>query len=142
MIGIGGTVARLHNVTQRYRKAVVLDAVTLTLPHGCLVGLVGPDGVGKSSLLSIVAGARQIQSGSAFVLDADMADPVQRAIVCPRIAYMPKGLGKNLYPDLSVQETIEFFGRLFGKSRAELELRVAELLDSTGLAPFAVRPMK
>ncbi|MGC1177897.1 MAG: ribosome-associated ATPase/putative transporter RbbA [Methyloceanibacter sp.] len=140
--GVGGSVALLHDVTQRYGKAVALDAVTLTLPRGCLVGLIGPDGVGKSSLLSIVAGARQIQSGNVFVLDADMADPAQRAAVCSRIAYMPQGLGKNLYPDLSVRETIEFFGRLFGQSRAERELRIAELLDNTGLAPFAARPVK
>ena len=55
---------------------------------------------------------------------------------------MPQGLGKNLYPDLSVRENIEFFGRLFGQSRAERDWRIAELLDSTGLAPFADRPAK
>ncbi len=71
-----------------------------------------------------------------------MADAAHRAAVCPRIAYMPQGLGKNLYPDLSVRENIEFFGRLFGQSRAERESRIAELLDSTGLAPFADRPAK
>ena len=59
--------------------------------------------------------------------------------ICPRIAYMPQGLGKNLYPDLSVRENIEFFARLFGQDRAEREMRIAELLDSTGLTPFADR---
>ncbi len=101
------------------RARVALDAVTLALPAGCMIGLIGPDGVGKSTLLSIIAGARQIQSGRVFVLDGDMADAAHRAAVCPRIAYMPQGLGKNLYPDLSVRENIEFFGRLFGQSRAE-----------------------
>ncbi len=107
-----------------------------------MVGLIGPDGVGKSTLLSIIAGARQIQSGRVLVLGGDMADAAHRAAVCPRIAYMPQGLGKNLYPDLSVRENIEFFGRLFGQSRAEREWRIAELLQSTGLAPFADRPAK
>ena len=71
-----------------------------------------------------------------------MADAAHRAAVCPRIAYMPQGLGKNLYADLSVRENIEFFGRLFGQSRAEREERIAELLESTGLAPFSDRPAK
>ena len=55
---------------------------------------------------------------------------------------MPQGLGKNLYPDLSIRENIEFFGRLFGQSRSEREDRIAELLKSTGLAPFVDRPAK
>ena len=137
-----GTVARLDAVTQRYGKATALDAVTLAIPAGCMVGLVGPDGVGKSSLLSIIAGARHIQSGSVFVLDGDMKDSVHRAAICPSIAYMPQGLGKNLYEDLSVRENIEFFGRLFGQSRSERNARISELLRSTGLAPFADRPAK
>ena len=130
-------VAGLENVTQRYRHACALDAVTLALPAGRMIGLIGPDGVGKSTLLSIIAGARRVQSGRVVVLDGDMADAAHRAAVCPRIAYMPQGLGKNLYPDLSVSENIEFFGRLFGQSRTERQWRISELLDSTGLAPFA-----
>jgi ribosome-dependent ATPase len=135
-------VARLESVTQIYPRASALDSVSVEVPAGCMVGLIGPDGVGKSTLLSIVAGARRIQSGRVFVLGGDMADAGHRAAVCPRIAYMPQGLGRNLYPDLSVRENVEFFGRLFGQSRSEREWRIAELLDSTGLAPFAGRPAK
>jgi ribosome-dependent ATPase len=135
-------VARLESVTQIYPRASALDSVSVAVPAGCMVGLIGPDGVGKSTLLSIVAGARRIQSGRVFVLGGDMADAGHRAAVCPRIAYMPQGLGRNLYPDLSVRENVEFFGRLFGQSRSEREWRIAELLDSTGLAPFAGRPAK
>ena len=105
-------VARLDNVTQQYRRVVALDHVTIKLPAGGMVALIGPDGVGKSTLLSIIAGARQMQSGRVFVLDGDMTDAAHRAAVCPRIAYMPQGLGKNLYPDLSIRENIEFFGRV------------------------------
>ena len=70
------------------------------------------------------------------------ADAVHRAAICPRIAYMPQGLGKNLYADLSARENIEFFGRLFGQSRFERDRKIAELLESTGLAPFSDRPAK
>jgi ribosome-dependent ATPase len=107
-----------------------------------MVGLIGPDGVGKSSLLSIIAGARRVQSGRAIVLEGDIADPQHRAAICPHIAYMPQGLGKNLYPDLSVRENIEFFGRLFGQSQSEREWRISTLLRRTGLADFAGRPAK
>ena len=133
---------RIAGITQRYGKTIAIDGVTLAIPSGCLVGLIGPDGVGKSSLLAIIAGARQIQTGKVYVLGGDMADAAHRAAICPRIAYMPQGLGKNLYPDLSIRENIEFFGRLFGQSAAERKQRIAELLDSTGLAPFADRPAK
>jgi ribosome-dependent ATPase len=139
-IGCAGQIARLENVTQIYGKLAALDDVSLALPAGVLVGLIGPDGVGKSSLLSIVAGARQIQSGEVCVLDGDMWDAAHRVRVCPRIAYMPQGLGKNLYPDLSVRENIAFFSRLFGQSHDERLTRSAELIDTTGLAPFADRP--
>jgi ribosome-dependent ATPase len=142
MIARERSVARIENVTQRYGKAVALDSVSVELPAGCMVGFIGPDGVGKSSLLSMIAGARQIQSGSVFVLNGDIGDAAHRAAVCPRIAYMPQGLGKNLYADLSVRENIEFFGRLFGQSRSERASKIAELLQSTGLAPFSDRPAK
>ena len=133
-------VARLHEVGLRYGRTVALDAVGLDIPAGCMAGLIGPDGVGKSSLLALVAGARAVQAGEVQVLGGDMADARHRAAVGPRIAYMPQGLGKNLYPTLSVFENIDFFGRLFGHGRAERERRIAELVASTGLAPFTGRP--
>ena len=83
-----------------------------------MVGLIGPDGVGKSSLLALVAGARKIQEGRVEVLGGDMADAGFRRETCPRIAYMPQGLGKNLYPTLSVFENADFFARLFGLGRS------------------------
>jgi ribosome-dependent ATPase len=142
MTAAPGVAARLDAVTQRYGKVLALDAVTLEVPAGCMVGLIGPDGVGKSSVLSLIAGARQIQSGTVNVLGGDMASAAYRAALCPRVAFMPQGLGRNLYPDLSVRENIEFFSRLFGQSRSERIERIAELLSATELAPFADRPAK
>ena len=135
-------IARIEGITQAYGKVAALDAVTLAIPAGCMVGLIGPDGVGKSSLLALIAGARYIQSGKVYVLGGNIANSMHRATICPRIAYMPQGLGKNLYPDLSIRENIEFFSRLFGQSRSERERRIAELLAATGLTPFAERPAK
>ena len=131
--------ARLTGVTLRYGKTLALDDVTLDIPQGCMVGLIGPDGVGKSSVLSLIAGARRLQRGQLEVLGGDMAIASYRAALCPRVAYMPQGLGRNLYPDLTVSENIAFFSRLFGQDGAERAWRSAELLDATGLAPFADR---
>src|SRR5215471_13413302 len=113
MIGHVPSVACVENLTHRYGVRLALDRVTIEIPGGCMVGLIGPDGVGKSSLLAIIAGARRVQTGKVVVFDADMADARKRAAACVRIAYLPQGLGKNLYPDLSVKENIVFFGQLF-----------------------------
>jgi len=133
-------IARLRDVGLRYGERVALDGVNLELPAGCMAGVIGPDGVGKSSLLSLIAGARRIQRGRIEVMGGDMADARFRAGVLPRIAFMPQGLGRNLYPTLSVYENLDFFGRLFGHDRRERERRIAELLDATGLSPFPDRP--
>ena len=132
-------VARLREVSLRYGETVALDSLSLEIPSGYMVGLIGPDGVGKSSLLSLISGARAIQSGSIEVLGADMSSAYEREIVGPRIAYMPQGLGRNLYATLSVYENVDFFGRLFGQNAAERERRIKDLLEATGLAPFADR---
>jgi ribosome-dependent ATPase len=133
-------VVRLSGVSLRYGKTQALDAVNLDIPAGKMVGLIGPDGVGKSSLFALIAGARVIQKGRIEVLGGSMDEAQHRFLVCPRVAYMPQGLGKNLYPTLSVYENIDFFGRLFGHDRHERERRIAELLEATALAPFAERP--
>ncbi len=133
-------VARLAGINLHYGKTLALDNITLDFPASCMVGLIGPDGVGKSSLLALLAGARAVQQGHLDVLAGDMASTRHRDSVCPRIAYMPQGLGKNLYPTLSVEENLQFFGRLFGHNAAERRQRIDELTTSTGLRPFLSRP--
>jgi len=133
-------VARLTQVTHRYGATIAVDDVTLDIPAGRMIGLIGPDGVGKSSVLALIAGVRKIQTGNVETLGGDMRKSRHRTKVCPRIAYMPQGLGKNLYMTLSVFENVDFFGRLFGQSRAEREGRTRDLLESTGLARFRDRP--
>ncbi|MCP3657261.1 ribosome-associated ATPase/putative transporter RbbA [Herbaspirillum sp.] len=133
-------VARLSGVSLRYGQKPALQAISLEIPAGCMVGLIGPDGVGKSSLLSLVAGARALQEGDVEVLGGDMRRAAHREAVCPRIAYMPQGLGKNLYPTLSVEENLQFFGRLFGQSAQERRQRIDTLTAGTGLSPFLARP--
>ncbi|HHG1490722.1 TPA: ribosome-associated ATPase/putative transporter RbbA [Klebsiella pneumoniae] len=130
-------VALLEHVGQQFGATIALRDISLAIPARRMVGLIGPDGVGKSSLLSLIAGARTIEQGNVMVLGGDMH---HRREVCPKIAWMPQGLGKNLYHTLSVYENVDFFARLFGHDKAERELRINELLQSTGLAPFRDRP--
>ena len=132
---------QVRGVAHRYGGVLALDNVELALPAGGITGFVGPDGVGKSTLLALLAGARRLQTGSITVLGGDMSRAAHRRRVCPRIAYNPQGLGRNLYATLSVRENLDYFGRLFGHGRRERETRIAELLGSTGLLPFADRPV-
>lgn len=132
--------ARLENVSLRYKNVVALDNVSIDIPSGQIIALIGPDGVGKSSLLALISGARKMQDGQIHVLDTDMRNRRDRNQLLPRIAYMPQGLGKNLYPTLTVQENIDFFGRLFGHAKKDREARIDELTKATGLFPFKDRP--
>ncbi|MCE7886626.1 MAG: ATP-binding cassette domain-containing protein [Alphaproteobacteria bacterium PRO2] len=136
-----GSVITLSNITHLYGKTRALNDISLDIPAGKMVGFIGPDGVGKSTLFGLIAGARKIQSGAVRVLGHDIADAENRKSLLPRIAYMPQGLGKNLYMDLTVFENLDFFARLFGQSKTEREARIKNLLKATGLASFPDRPV-
>ncbi|MGC4113265.1 MAG: ribosome-associated ATPase/putative transporter RbbA [Myxococcales bacterium] len=133
-------VVSVREVTHRYGKVVALDGISVDVPRGIMAGIVGSDGVGKSTLMALIAGSKKLQHGTVTVLDGDIGDARHRRAVGPRIAYMPQGLGKNLYLELSVRDNVDFMARLFGLSPAEREVRIAELLQATGLGPFPNRP--
>jgi ribosome-dependent ATPase len=134
-------VVSIKNVTHHYgKKVVALDDVSLDVPSGIMVGIVGPDGAGKSTLMALVAGSKKLQQGSVVALDGEMGEVRHRRAVGPRIAYMPQGLGKNLYLELSVNDNVDFMAQLFGLSAAERPGRIRQLLDATGLGPFGERP--
>ena len=134
-------VVKISDLTHRYGNIKAIHSVNLEIPAGKKVGLIGPDGVGKSSLLALISGVRKIQSGKISVLGGNIADDNYRESMYSKIAYMPQGLGKNLYHTLSVFENIDFFGRLFGQSREDRLKKIDVLLSSTGLSPFYNRPM-
>ena len=129
----------IQNLSHRYGKTLALDGVSLDIPKGATVGLIGPDGVGKSTLLSLMAGVKVIQDGRVEVLGGDMADKDMRRDLSHRIAFMPQGLGRNLYPTLSVYENIDFHARLFGLDGQERTRQIARLMEATRLAPFSDR---
>ncbi len=133
-------VASIRGVSHHYGKVVALDRISVEIPTGVMVGVIGPDGAGKSTLLALLAGSKKLQEGQVDALGGDMGQLRHRRAVCPRIAYMPQGLGKNLYLELSVRDNVDFMAQLFGLSPSERPRRVKELLDATGLGPFPDRP--
>ncbi len=139
MNGSDEPVVAVTAVNHRYGKNLALDNISISIDAGELVGLIGPDGGGKSTLMALIAGAKVIQSGSVRVFAGDLRDHQHRDAICPRIAYMPQGLGKNLYGTLSIRENLEFFARLFAQGATERRSRIQRLLSATGLAEFADR---
>ncbi len=127
-------------IEHRYGQHAALSDITFSLPAGTRCGLIGPDGAGKSSLLGLIAGVKKLQHGKLDVLGASINDRRHRNTLYRRIAFMPQGLGGNLYPDLSIRENIRFFGTLFGLSRTECDQRMNTLLLATDLQLFADRP--
>ena len=134
-------IAKIRQVSLEYGNKKVLDSINLDIPAGCMVAVIGPDGVGKSSLLSLLAGTKIIQTGKIELFGEDLSNSRYRQKICPKIAYMPQGLGKNLYPTLSVYENVDFFARLFGIGSKERISIINTLLKTTGLLPFANRPV-
>ena len=140
MPGEDAPAVSVDGARHRYGGTAALDGASISIRAGSTVAFIGPDGVGKSTLLGLIAGVRRIQSGTVTVLGGDMASRAHRDRIAPRIAYMPQGLGRNLYPTLSVVENVDFFGRLYGQAESERRRRIARLLAATGLDPFPDRP--
>ncbi len=127
---------------KRYRRTVAVAEAAFEVGRGELFGLIGPDGAGKSSLMKAVAGVLAYEQGEirAFGIPVDSEANAER--VKDRMGFMPQGLGLNLYPELSVEENIDFFARLRQVPKGDLARRKQRLLEMTRLAPFRTRAMK
>ena len=134
------TVIKLQHLSHRYGRIKALNDVSISIRRGCTVGLIGPDGVGKSTLLSLICGVKKLQQGSIEVLGSKVRTQKDRDYLSSKIAYMPQGLGLNLYFSLSVYENIEFIARLSQIPVVVREKKIEQLLKSTGLYPYKDRP--
>ncbi|MEB0043922.1 MULTISPECIES: ribosome-associated ATPase/putative transporter RbbA [unclassified Pseudomonas] len=135
-----GLALQATGIHHRYGKQQALTDITFSLPAGTRCGLIGPDGAGKSSLLGLIAGVKTLQQGQLQVLGGSIQTRRHRNSLYPLIAFMPQGLGGNLYPELSISENIHFFATLFGLSQADCNQRMHSLLLATDLLRFADRP--
>ncbi|TKW61130.1 MAG: ATP-binding cassette domain-containing protein [Blastochloris viridis] len=128
------------DIRHHYGKTAAVNGVSLSIPQGASMAIIGPDGVGKSTLLGLIAGAKKLQKGDLHVFGGNVRERSVRAELQQRAAYMPQGLGKNLYPELSIRENLEFFARLYGHDKAERERRIEMLTRATRLFAFLDRP--
>jgi ABC-2 type transport system ATP-binding protein len=122
-----------RDLGKRYRKARALGGLDLRVEEGELFGIIGPDGAGKSSLLSILAGVLRFEEGECRVLGADMAGARQTEGIKGVAAFLPQGLGEHLAPELTVRENLRFFGRLHQMAPERIEERADRLLRATRL---------
>lgn len=130
----------IRNLVHNYGKTKALRGIDLDLPSNCTIGLIGPDGVGKSTLLGLIVGVKKIQNGSVQVLGRDISKGSVRDELSLDIAFMPQGLGHNLYPTLSIYENIDFHARLYGLRGKYKHQRIVQLMQATNLASFSDRP--
>lgn len=132
-----------HNYGKGKYTIKALNGVSLNIKTGESVAFIGPDGVGKSTLLDIISGIKKIQNDAkVYVLDGDVSSEDYRTKLSPDIAYMPQGLGKNLYGDLSVQENIKYFSDLFTMDEAQSAKLMYEVMEKTDLLRFKDRLAK
>ena len=112
-----------------------LGDVSLSVEHGGLTALVGPDGAGKTTLIRLMAGLLTADAGDLTVLGIDIARDPQA--VQDRVGYMPQKFG--LYEDLSVQENLDLYADLHGVTAEERRAVYPQLMDMTALGPFTKR---
>ncbi len=123
-------------LTRRFDKLVAVRDVDFTVPEGSVVGIIGPDGAGKTTLIRMLVGVLAPHKGTVAICGHDVQkDRDQTRLL---LGYMSQAFG--LYRDLTVAENIKFFGRLRLVSRKDRVERERRLLDFTRLTPFVKRP--
>ncbi|MBS0655857.1 MAG: ABC transporter ATP-binding protein, partial [Verrucomicrobia bacterium] len=132
------TVVEIAGVTKAFGKVspLALKGITASIPKGQIVGLAGPDGAGKTTLMRLIAAILRPSSGAIHVAGFDTtSDP---EAIHQIIGYMPQKFG--LYEDLTVQQNLDLYADLRGVLGDERAATFQRLLTFTALAPFTDRP--
>jgi ABC-2 type transport system ATP-binding protein len=127
---------RADSVTKSFGKTRAVAGVSFEVKPGGIYGIVGPDGAGKSTLMKLCATTLETDSGSISIDGIPVSENLFEAR--GRIAYMPQKFG--LYEDLTVEENVYFFGRIFGVSNADIRARLKTLYGFSRLEKFKDRP--
>ncbi|OHD67127.1 MAG: hypothetical protein A2W19_03760 [Spirochaetes bacterium RBG_16_49_21] len=123
------------DLTKRFGEVLAVDSLGFTVNKGEIFGIVGPDGAGKSTLLRMLSSILIPDKGSVSLNGLDVhKDPYR---IKPLLAYMPQRFG--LYEDLTVEENIYFFGRLFSLKKNEIKRQLVGLYGFSRLGPFKDR---
>ena len=129
---------KAEKLTKRYssrKSTAAIQDLDLEIPSGILFGLVGPDGAGKTTTLRILSSVMEPSSGKAWIAGFDTHTQAEMLRRC--IGYMPQNF--SLYPDLSVQENLNFFADIQHVHSANKKNRIAEMLAFTHLEDFVAR---
>jgi ABC-2 type transport system ATP-binding protein len=126
---------RTDALTRRFGDRVAVDRLTLSVSEGEIFGLVGPDGAGKTTTMRLLTGILPASEGEAWVDGLNVAR--EPDAIKDRIGYMSQRFG--LYPDLTVQENIDFYADLYDVPRQGRETKVERLLAFSNLTPFKRR---
>ncbi len=132
---MAGTVVEVEGVRLSFGAVEALRDVSFAAPEGVVVGIVGPDGAGKTTLVRVIVGLLEPDAGAVRVLGLEV--PRQAAELKPLLGYLPERLG--LHAHMTVRENMEYFAALNGVPRRRVKERVEELLALTLLEPFAGR---
>jgi ABC-2 type transport system ATP-binding protein len=128
-------IVAVSGLTKRFASVVAVDDLNFNARKGEILGLVGPDGAGKTTTLRILAGILPADMGSVLVAGQDVLREPEA--VKSRISYMPQQFG--LYEDLTVTENIRFYADIFEVSRTVRQQREAQLLEASGMSRFRDR---
>jgi ABC-2 type transport system ATP-binding protein len=123
----------IHSLKKSFGETVAVRGIDLSIAKSEMFGLVGPDGAGKTTLIRMLCGILKSDGGSAKILGLDLATEIKE--IKPRIGYLSQRF--SLYPDLTVDENIEFFAEIHEVN--DYETRRNELLEFTRLTPFRDR---
>ncbi len=129
------SIIRAEALTRVFGNLTAVDALTLDVARGEIFGLVGPDGAGKTTTMRLLTAILEPTSGEAWVAGHHVQREAEA--VKERIAYVSQRFG--LYPDLSVQENIDFYADIYSIPRKQRAERVQWLLSFSNLAPFRKR---
>lgn len=135
-------IVRVSGFIKRYKRHEAVSGVELTIKKGEIYGLIGPDGAGKSSLMKAIAGVLSYEGGRVEVFGVTVDSERAAEAVKPRLGFLPQGLGLNLYPELTVEENIDFFARVRLVPEERLKEDKARLLSMTRLDRFRDRVTK
>jgi ABC-2 type transport system ATP-binding protein len=119
----------VKDLRKQFGNLAAVDGVCFAVPKGQVFSLLGPNGAGKSTTISILSGLLAPTSGEARILGHDIVRNSQEARAC--LGVVPQDIA--LYPDLSAQENLMFWGKMYGLRGATLRDRVAQVLEIIGL---------
>jgi len=128
----GDLAIHTRELTRRFGSFVAVDGVNLEVPRNCVFGLIGPNGAGKTTLIRMLLGLLTPTAGRGTVLGHDIASEAE--VIRQKAGYLSQRF--SLYNDLTVQENLTFYGRVYGLRNPELARRRHELLEWLGLAEY------